>query len=130
MRTKGILAGFTLGASMLLMVSGAFAGDGVWDFVAPDVTAQPGDVIEVDLVITQDSGADEAFAADIKISDLSAFSDIDLSNCMAEFPPNFIQTCNFRPAPDDDTIRINWSSDAAGNYWDGTYEARFVFEVD
>lgn len=110
----------------------AFAGQSfgqTWDFTTSDEAGLPGDTVSVTVTI-EHVGDEEAWAADIQISDLSVFSNVDLSQCMDEFPPAFIQSCAFRPAPDDDTIRIQWSSETAGDSWPASVDATLLFEID
>jgi len=118
----------TILALPMLGIAGLAFGQ-TWNFVASDEGGLPGDVVEVTVTI-EHVGDEEAWAADLQVGDLSAFSNVDFSQCMSAFPPAFIQTCGFRPAPNDDVIRIQWSSDAAGNSWPASAEATLLFEID
>lgn len=118
-------------AGSMLMGGQAFAQQ--WDFSIPDVNGQAGDTVSADLTIDH-TGSEEAFTIDITVGNLALFGGqggVDLSSCLDNFPPQFIESCAFRAAPNDDTIRIQWSADAPGNSWPNTpVVAPLSFTID
>ncbi len=117
------LCAFTL----LCLGSSAFAQD--WTFTVSDEQGQPNDTVTL-VVTIEHTGTTEAFSVDLQVADTSQFSNVDFSNCMATFPPAFIQTCGFRPAPNDDFIRIQWSSATPGVPWPASESATIDFTID
>lgn len=114
-------------AAVLLWSVTSFAQ--TWEFEAEHVSGQAGDTVEVQFTVSH-VGAEEAFTADIHVSDMSLFSNVDTSSCMDNFPPDFIANCAVRPAPNDDTIRILWTSATAGDPWPASITGSLFFEID
>lgn len=108
------------GASLLL--SGHAFGQ-TWDLSIPDETAQAGNTVAANLTIDQTSGSEEGFTVDIEVANLALFGGqggVDLSNCLANTPPAITESCAFRPAPNDNVIRIFWAANTPADAWPNT----------
>lgn len=119
------------GASLL--ISGHAFGQS-WDLSIPDVSAQAGNTVSANLTIHQTSGSEEAFTVDITVANLALFggqAGVDLSNCLDNTPPAVIETCQFRPAPNDNVIRINWAANTPSDAWPNTpVEMPIAYTID
>jgi hypothetical protein len=121
----------TFGASMLL--SGHALGQ-TWDLSIPNPSDQAGNTVSANLTINQTAGSEEAFTVDIAVGNLALFGGqggVDLSNCLANTPPAITESCAFRPAPNDNVIRILWAANTPADAWPNTpVEMPISFTID